>query len=52
MQNKWKFRFGIISCLIGASILLASLIIGRFIPGGFALLVIGFMLIFNSKEQS
>ena len=52
MQNKWKFRFGLISCLIGVIILVTSLLIGRFLPGGFALLAIGLILIFNSKEQS
>jgi hypothetical protein len=51
MQNKWKFRFGIISCLIGASILLTSLLIGRFIPGGLVLLAIGIMLISESRKK-
>ncbi|MGF7117424.1 hypothetical protein [Methanobacterium oryzae] len=51
MQNKWKFRFGFILCIIGIAILLTSLLIGRFIPGGFASLAIGFILISNSREK-
>lgn len=51
MQNKWKFRFGVISCLLGVIILVTSLLTRRFIPGGFALLVIGFILISNSRKK-
>jgi hypothetical protein len=51
MQNKWKFRFGVISCIIGAGILLTSLLIGKFIPGGLVLLAIGIILISQSREK-
>lgn len=50
MQSKWKFRFGAIFCLIGAIILLTSLLIGKFIPGGIALVALGFILILESKK--
>lgn len=51
MQTKWKFRLGIISCLIGAIILVTSLLIGRFLPGGLALLALGLILIFDSRKE-
>jgi len=51
MQNKWKFRFGVISCLLGVSILVTSLLTRRFIPGGLILLAIGLMLILRSREN-
>lgn len=50
MKSEWKFRFGVISCLICAVILLTSLWAGKFLSGGFALLVIGVILILESKK--
>lgn len=50
MQSKWKFRFGVIFCIIGVVILLTSLLIGRFLPGGLALLALGIILISDSKK--
>jgi hypothetical protein len=50
MENKWKFRFGVILCIIGLTILATSLLIGRFIPGGLASLAIGIILVSSSRE--
>jgi hypothetical protein len=50
MQNKWKFRLGIVSCLIGVIILLTSLLGGRFLPGGLVLLALGLISISESRK--
>lgn len=50
MQSKWKFRLGVVFCLTGAAILLTSFLIGRFLPGGFALLAIGLILMSESRK--
>lgn len=51
MQNTWKFILGVIFCLIGVVILLTSLLIGRFIHGGFVLLAIEIILISRSRQK-
>jgi hypothetical protein len=51
MQAKWKFRLGTLSCIIGMIILLTSLLIGRFVPGGLVLLALGFILISESRKE-
>jgi len=50
MQNKWKFMLGVIFCIIGAVILLTSILVGRYLPGGLALLALGLILISDSKK--
>ena len=51
MQAKWKFGLGILFCIIGVIILLTSLLIGRFLPGGLALLALGLILISESRRK-
>ena len=50
MQSKWKVRLGIIFCLIGVVILLTSLFLGKYLPGGLALLALGLILISDSRK--
>jgi hypothetical protein len=52
MNNRLKFRLGVIFCIIGLIILISSLSYGRFIPGGFISLGIGIILISESRKKS
>ena len=51
MQKKWLFRFGIIFLLIGIIILLISILIKRYLPGILFLIVLGIILISQSREK-
>jgi multisubunit Na+/H+ antiporter MnhG subunit len=50
MKDRLDFGLGVIFCLIGAIILISSLL-GRIISGGFILLVIGIFLISESIKN-
>ena len=50
MENKWKFRLGVIFCLMGMAILLSSVLSGKYLPGGLALLALGLILISDSRK--
>jgi hypothetical protein len=50
MDNNLKLMLGVIFCLLGVIILIGSLLLNRFIPGGFIFLGIGIILITDSKK--
>jgi hypothetical protein len=51
MNNRLKFGLGVIFCIIGAIILISSLLFIRVIPGGFISLAIGIILISESRKE-
>jgi hypothetical protein len=50
MNDRLKLLFGVIFCLLGVIILTSSLILNKFLPGGFISLGIGIILITESKR--
>ena len=51
MQNKWLLTLGILCLVIGVTMLLISILIRRYIPGILVLIVVGIILISNSRKR-
>ena len=51
MRNRLKLGLGIIFCILGLIILISSFLYAKFIPGGFISLVVGILLISESKKK-
>lgn len=51
MRNKQKLGLGIIFCILGVIILISSFLYSIVIPGGIISLVVGILLISDSKKN-
>ena len=51
MRNKQKLGLGIIFCILGVIILISSFLYSIVIPGGLISLVVGILLIWDSKKN-